>query len=162
MQRNARTRLHRILETAAWLLWLASFGIAIYAIATLPDTIATHFTLDGTVDGYGSPSSLLLLPIIMLFAMGTISLVVRLVPPENWNTPFVVREECKEAVYRTVATMLYALELEIAGFTLYSQLKSYYQSGTGVIAAMLVWFALLTVTIVGLSVKAYRINQAQP
>ena len=159
MRQNTRTRLHRGLDTAAWLLWLASFGLAIYAMCTLPDTIATHFAMDGTVDGYGSPSALLILPIIMLLSMGGISLVARLVPPACWNTPFQVWEEHKEAVHRDMATLLYAIELEIAGFTLYAQIKSYCQSGTGVIAAMVVFFAVLGLTIVGLSWKAYRDNK---
>ena len=47
-----RTKRHTVLEMLAWLLLLASYGIAIYGMRHLPKTIATHYALDGTPDGY--------------------------------------------------------------------------------------------------------------
>lgn len=55
-----------MLEILSYVLLLVCFIIAIVGMATLPDEIPTHFTMSGEIDGYGSPGTLLILPIIML------------------------------------------------------------------------------------------------
>lgn len=149
-QRNKAlfTRTHRTLFAVAWLLLLASFAAALYGIHTLPDTIATHFTLDGTPDEYGSPTTLLILPAIMTVCLGAISLVAYMVPPEQWNIPFSVPEQCRTAVWRDMLSMLAALELEIGAFTLFATLQSLSQRSVGSMIACCVLLAAITLTIV--------------
>ncbi|MCI6927246.1 MULTISPECIES: DUF1648 domain-containing protein [Butyricicoccus] len=159
MKTGYRTRLHRILELGAWLILLASLLVAVYGVRTLPEEIATHFALDGTPDGYGSPAILFLTPLLMVPCLGIVSLIAHLVDPAQWNMPFAVREERKAPVYGDILTMLHAIQLEIAGFSLYMQVKSYQQSGDGLVLATVLLTAALAVTIIGLCILAYRHNR---
>lgn len=159
MKTGYRTRLHRILELGAWLILLASLLVAVYGVRTLPEEIATHFALDGTPDGYGSPAILFLTPLLMVPCLGIVSLIAHLVDPAQWNMPFAVREERKAYVYADMLTMLHAIQLEIAGFSLYMQVKSYQQSGDGLVLATVLLTAALAVTIIGLCILAYRHNR---
>ena len=159
MKQAYRTKGHRFLELATWILWLIGLLIAIHGIRTLPDEIATHFALDGTPDGYGSPASLLILPVLMAFCLGLICIVANAVPPEYWNMPFSVTKGCERAVYGDMLTMVHAIGAEIAGFTVYSQIKSYQQSGTGILTAVGILFAALAVTIVLQCRRASRHNK---
>lgn len=154
-----RTRLHILLEAAAWLLLLASFLIAVYGIKTLPETIATHYNMAGEADGYGSPATLLILPISMIIPLGIVSLVAHFVRPEYWNTPFQVTERNAAAVYRNLATMMFLIELELSVFTLYTQVKSFLQDGTGMLAASGLLMLAMFVTIIVLSVRAWKYNK---
>ena len=159
MKTGYRTHLHRVLELAAWLALLASLLIAVYGIRTLPEEIATHFALDGTPDGYGSPTTLLLLPLMMTPCLGIISVIAHFVDPSCYNMPFAVKEERKAYVYADMLTMLHAVELEIAVFTLYSQSLSYQQSGKGILPAVGLLMAVFAVTIIGLCLRACRHNR---
>jgi uncharacterized membrane protein len=159
MKKERKTKFHRILETGAWLLILGSYGIAFYGVRVLPDRIATHFTLYGTPNGYGTPVTLFFLPIIMTICLGMMSLIMYAVKPESWNMPFQVNELKKEAVYRDMCTMIFALELEIAALTLYLTVKSYYQSGSGILPVIVIFFTIITVTIVCMCRRAYKHNQ---
>ena len=147
------TKIHKIIELGAWICWMLSLVIAIYGTCTLPNTIATHFTI------YGSPGALLILPIIMFFCLGICSLVIHLVKPEYWNIPFQVKEKNKVSVYKNMLLIVVLLELEIAIFTLYSEIRSYQQSGKGMLGAVGIFMIFLAVTIVSLCIKAYKQNQ---
>lgn len=154
-----RTRRHTVLEVVAWLLLLASYGIAIYGMRHLPDTIATHFAVDGTPDGYGSPGSLLILPVIITIASGIVSLVAHFVPVDMLNIPFEMNKKNEEQVYQTVITMLHVLQIEIGAYTLYMTIMSYRQDGRYAIASLVIFLAALAVTTIGATVRAYHINQ---
>ena len=156
MKTGYRTRLHRILELGAWLILLASLLVAVYGVRTLPEEIATHFALDGTPDGYGSPAILFLTPPLIVPCLGIVTLMAHLVDPAQWKMPLAVKEECKAYVYADMLTMLHAIQLEIAGFSLYMQVKSYQQSGDGLVLATVLLTAALAVTIIGLCILAYR------
>ena len=69
-----------MLEILSYVLLLVCFIIAIVGMATLPDEIPTHFTMSGEIDGYGSPGTLLILPIIMLICNGMTSLIMHVMP----------------------------------------------------------------------------------
>lgn len=155
-----RTRLHVVLEIAAWLLLLATLLIAVYGIRTLPETIATHYNAAGEVDGYGSPATLLILPMLMILPLGIISLVIHFVRPEFWNTPFAVKEENAAVVYRDMTTMMHLVQVEIAAFMLYTQIKSFLQDGTRMLAATILFLVVLFATIIGMAVRAWRHNRA--
>lgn len=156
-----RTRLHVVLEIATWLILLATLLIAVYGIRTLPETIATHYNAAGEVDGYGSPATLLILPMIMILPLGIISLVIHFVQPEFWNTPFEVKEENAAVVYRDMTTMMHLVQVEIAVFMLYTQIKSFLQDGTGVLVATVLWMAVLFATIIIMAVRAWRHNRME-
>lgn len=154
-----RTKRHTVLEMLAWLLLLASYGIAIYGMRHLPESIATHYALDGTPDGYGSPGSLLILPIIITIALGTVSLIAHFVPVDMLNVPFEMQEKNQTQVYQTIISMLHALQIEIGAYTLYMTIMSYRQDGRYAILSLVIFLAVLGATTVGATVRAYHINQ---
>lgn len=154
-----RTKRHTVLEMLAWLLLLASYGIAIYGMRHLPESIATHYALDGAPDGYGSPGSLLILPIIITIALGTVSLVAHFVPVDMLNVPFEMQEKNQTRVYQTIISMLHALQIEIGAYTLYMTIMSYRQDGRYAILSLVIFLAVLGATTVGATVRAYHINQ---
>lgn len=154
-----RTKRHTVLEVLAWLLLLASYGIAIYGMRHLPESIATHYALDGAPDGYGSPGSLLILPIIITIALGTVSLVAHFVPVDMLNVPFEMQEKNQTQVYQTIISMLHALQIEIGAYTLYMTSMSYRQDGRYAILSLVIFLAVLGATTVGATVRAYHINQ---
>lgn len=154
-----RTKRHTVLEMLAWLLLLASYGIAIYGMRHLPESIATHYALDGTPDGYGSPGSLLILPIIITIALGFVSLVAHFVPVDMLNVPFEMQEKNQTQVYQTILSMLHALQIEIGAYTLYMTIMSYRQDGRYAILSLVIFLAVLGATTVGATVRAYHINQ---
>lgn len=154
-----RTKRHTVLEMLAWLLLLASYGIAIYGMRHLPESIATHYALDGTPDGYGSPGSLLILPIIITIALGTVSLVAHFVPVDMLNVPFEMQEKNQTQVYQTIISMLHALQIEIGAYTLYMTIMSYRQDGRYAILSLVIFLAVLGATTAGATVRAYHINQ---
>jgi len=154
-----RTKRHTVLEMLAWLLLLASYGIAIYGMRHLPESIATHYALDGAPDGYGSPGSLLILPIIITIALGTVSLVAHFVPVDMLNVPFEMQEKNQTQVYQTIISMLHALQIEIGVYTLYMTIMSYRQDGRYAILSLVIFLAVLGATTVGATVRAYHINQ---
>lgn len=154
-----RTKRHTVLEMLAWLLLLASYGIAIYGVRHLPESIATHYALDGAPDGYGSPGSLLILPIIITIALGVVSLVAHFVPVDMLNVPFEMQEKNQTQVYQTILSMLHALQIEIGAYTLYMTIMSYRQDGRYAILSLVIFLAVLGATTVGATVRAYHINQ---
>lgn len=154
-----RTKRHTVLEMLAWLLLLTSYGIAIYGMRHLPESIATHYALDGAPDGYGSPGSLLILPIIITIALGTVSLVAHFVPVDMLNVPFEMQEKNQTQVYQTIISMLHALQIEIGAYTLYMTIMSYRQDGRYAILSLVIFLAVLGATTVGATVRAYHINQ---
>lgn len=154
-----RTKRHTVLEMLAWLLLLTSYGIAIYGMRHLPESIATHYALDGTPDGYGSPGSLLILPIIVTIALGIVSLVAHFVPVDMLNVPFEMQEKNQTRVYQTIISMLHALQIEIGAYTLYMTIMSYRQDGRYAILSLVIFLAVLGATTVGATVQAYHINQ---
>lgn len=154
-----RTKRHTVLEMLAWLLLLTSYGIAIYGMRHLPESIATHYALDGAPDGYGSPGSLLILPIIITIALGTVSLVAHFVPVDMLNVPFEMQEKNQTRVYQTIISMLHALQIEIGAYTLYMTIMSYRQDGRYAILSLVIFLAVLGATTVGATVRAYHINQ---
>lgn len=154
-----RTKRHTVLEMLAWLLLLASYGIAIYGMRHLPESIATHYALDGAPDGYGSPGSLLILPIIVTIALGIVSLVAHFVPVDMLNVPFEMQEKNQTRVYQTIISMLHALQIEIGAYTLYMTIMSYRQDGRYAILSLVIFLAVLGATTVGATVRAYHINQ---
>lgn len=154
-----RTKRHMVLEMLAWLLLLTSYGIAIYGMRHLPESIATHYALDGAPDGYGSPGSLLILPIIITIALGIVSLVAHFVPVDMLNVPFEMQEKNQTWVYQTILSMLHALQIEIGAYTLYMTIMSYRQDGRYAILSLVIFLAVLGATTVGATVRAYHINQ---
>lgn len=152
------TKTHKILEITAWFMLVASYAVAIYGIITLPAKIAIHFNAAGEADRYGAPTTLLILPVIMTFCLGIISLVAHRCPEELFHVPFKVNEKNSDSI-TTILTMIYLVELEIALLSIYSTITSYMQTGKGIWIALVIFVVTLSVTIIWFSVKASKQNK---
>lgn len=153
------TKYHMIIEILSVILMAASLGIAIYGMITLPETIPTHFDINGKADGYGSPGAMLILPITMFVTFGIISLLIHLVSPEFWNMPFKVKEEKKEIVYKDMVYMMCMFELETAVYTLYMTYMMFLQVMTQTMLVTVIYTVALIFTMIYYCVIAYKHNK---
>ena len=157
--RNYYTRFHMILEILSWVLMLASLLIAIIGSVTLKGPIAIHFDGKGNPNGYGSPASMLLLPIIMMVTNGTVSLIGHFLDPSAWNMPFKVNYLRRNIVYRDMMSMLFMMELELAIFVLGFTLMTFFQKMHGAGLFSILFAVVLFGTIIVWCVIAYRHNK---
>ena len=111
MNKPYMTKRHLVLEILSYVLLLVCFIIAIVGMATLPDEIPTHFTMSGEIDGYGSPGTLLILPIIMLICNGMTSLIMHVMPPTMWNTPSKLKPQNAVRALQDMISMIAWMEL---------------------------------------------------
>lgn len=140
------TKRHLVLEILSYVLLLACFIIAIVGMATLPDEIPTHFTMSGEIDGYGSPGTLLILPIIMLICNGMTSLIMHVMPPTMWNTPSKLKPRNAVRALQDMISMIAWMELEISVFTLFLTISIYRGKDAG--SSIILFVGALTVTII--------------
>ena len=148
MAKTYITKKHCVIEILSYVCLVASIIIAIVGMVILPDEIATHFDGAGNIDGYGSPGTLLLIPLIMFFSNGTMSLIVHLMSPEAWNTPCKIEPGQEIRVYRDVVSMITWMELEFGVFALASTIASWQQNGKLIMIGTIVLLVLLTVVVV--------------
>ena len=136
---------HKIIEIVSYVILWASIIIAIIGAVTLPDKIATHYNGAGEVDGYGSPATLLFLPIIMLVCNLSCSLILHFLPSNMWSTPSKVKPGREMATFSVMSCMMVWMEAEISLFTLYATIISYRELGSlimpGVVVFMIAIFA---------------------
>lgn len=135
-----------MLEILSYVLLLVCFIIAIVGMATLPDEIPTHFTMSGEIDGYGSPGTLLILPIIMLICNGMTSLIMHVMPPTMWNTPSKLKPHNAVRALQDMISMIAWMELEISVFTLFLTISIYRGKDAG--SSIILFVGALTVTII--------------
>lgn len=146
MNKPYMTKRHLVLEILSYVLLLACFIIAIVGMATLPDEIPTHFTMSGEIDGYGSPGTLLILPIIMLICNGMTSLIMHVMPPTMWNTPSKLKPQNAVRALQDMISMIAWMELEISVFTLFLTISIYRGKDAG--SSIILFVGALTVTII--------------
>lgn len=146
MNKPYMTKRHLVLEILSYVLLLVCFIIAIVGMATLPDEIPTHFTMSGEIDGYGSPGTLLILPIIMLICNGMTSLIMHVMPPTMWNTPSKLKPHNAVRALQDMISMIAWMELEISVFTLFLTISIYRGKDAG--SSIILFVGALTVTII--------------
>lgn len=146
MNKPYMTKRHLVLEILSYVLLLVCFIIAIVGMATLPDEIPTHFTMSGEIDGYGSPGTLLILPIIMLICNGMTSLLMHVMPPTMWNTPSKLKPQNAVRALQDMISMIAWMELEISVFTLFLTISIYRGKDAG--SSIILFVGALTVTII--------------
>ena len=110
--------MRKILEAISVLLIGLQFWMTeatLHGANRLPDKIPIHFGLNGQPDGWGSPSSLIVLPIIALTLYLVLTLTAALVPryPELVNFPFAVSEEDRPKLVEMTMDMVAWLKVEL-------------------------------------------------
>lgn len=76
---------------------------------SLPDKVPTHFTFDGTPDGFGGKSALIREPVIAGILFTLISVVQHF--PQIWNFPVRLTAENMEREYLIASIMLNAVKV---------------------------------------------------
>lgn len=113
-------------EKAALILGIVLLAISIIFFFTswgkLPDRIATHFTIDGTPNAFGSKISQCTFPImstIICVMLGGLSYF-----PDIYNYPIEITKENMEVEYHEGRQLMLYLNIESLALFLYIQIKS--------------------------------------
>lgn len=95
-----------ILGWMGWLTWSALAGPN-----PLPGRIPTHFNAAGNPDGWGTPSMLLLLPVVALALYAILTVVSRF--PSAFNYPVRIRPQVREHVEAITLNMMAWIKAEL-------------------------------------------------
>ena len=95
-----------VLALQFWGYWSDTFGVN-----HLPDRIPTHFDLNGNPNGWGSPSSLIFLPILSLVLFVFLRVIARF--PSNFNFPVEVTEANRERLQALAMDLLAWVRAEV-------------------------------------------------
>lgn len=151
-------KLHFILEGLGYICNFLSVAYAIVKINTIDGEIPTHYNAYGEVDGYGSPTTLLILPICMLVTCAIVSLCLHLVPVSMWNTGFKLTPGRENIVLADFGYMMSAMVLEMGAYSLVT--VYFFDKGAGgVMISSLVLVAISFLTVAVFFIKAYRDNK---
>lgn len=111
-----RPKIRPEMAPADWLMELLALaglallaGYAVYWYRFLPDTIPTHFSAGGKVDGYGSKGSLFMLPAIGLFIYALLTLVSLV--PHTFNFPGKITPQNALRQYRLAIRLIRVLKI---------------------------------------------------
>jgi uncharacterized membrane protein len=105
------TRLDWILEVLAVLILLIQ-GLYLWIhFIQLPSTIPVHFDLQGAADGYGSKTTLLIMPSISIAIYTTLTILSRF--PHTFNYPLTITETNAPIQYQLATRLIRILKLII-------------------------------------------------
>lgn len=103
--------INRIANIICIVVIAAMFMILILKWNSLPETVPTHFTFDGTADGFGNKSALIIEPIIAAALFALISVAQRF--PQIWNFPVELTAENMNREYLIADVMLNAVKVMV-------------------------------------------------
>lgn len=115
-------RIDYILEALAAICILYAIVQIIVVYPQLPDSIPIHFDLQGTVDGWGKKSNILLYPLISLFIYSGMTVLNRY--PHLFNYPVPITENNAEKQYQLAKSLVSTLKFTVTGMFLFTQLRS--------------------------------------
>lgn len=104
-----RTNFDNLLENLGWLLLIIIWIKVIFSFNQLPDSIPTHFSLEGEVDGYGSKWTLFILPVAATIAYIGLTVLNRF--PHIFNYLVEITAENAERQYTIATKMIRVLKL---------------------------------------------------
>jgi uncharacterized membrane protein len=106
--------MRRLLEAVSVGALLVNFVLTWLALDSgfkVPDQIPTHFDIAGRPDGWGSPLSLLLLPVVALFLYGAITTASRF--PSAFNYPTRVTAQNRDSLQQIALNMMAWIKAEL-------------------------------------------------
>lgn len=107
-----------ITEIVSYVVLFATIIYVIIKICTTEGEIPTHWDLSGEIDGYGSPATMLILPIIMFFSNLIISISLHFLSAQSWNLPCKPKPGREIIILSDMVWMMVGMELVISVFTL--------------------------------------------
>ncbi len=99
------------LEIIGWFLFIVFWIWILIEYFRIPETIPTHFNLQGEIDSYGSKSSLFLLPAFSTFIFILLSWINKY--PHIFNYPVKITEENAETQYRIATRLMRIMKITI-------------------------------------------------
>ncbi len=104
---------------------LSAIALLIYAIyfvfnaySSLPDTIPTHFGIDGKADAWGNKATLFILPSVSIFVYLLLT-GISFLPSNMMNYPVKITDENKERQHQIALKLLRILKLVIVALFFY-------------------------------------------
>lgn len=131
------TNFERILGIISFVILVMLWIYLFMNWSSVPDKIPTHFGFSGTVDAWGSKSSIIFLPIIMtvLYLMMTILAAF----PQYYNYSVPITPENATAQYKNARTLMLWLTLQLVATFSYITLMMI-QVGLGKAKGFGLWF----------------------
>lgn len=115
-------RIDYILEALAAVCLLYAVVQIIVVYPQLSESVPIHFDMQGTVDGWGKKSTILLYPLISLFIFSGMTVLNRY--PHLFNYPVPITESNAEKQYQLAKSLVSALKFTVTGMLLYTQIRS--------------------------------------
>ena len=159
MRKPYINKIHIILELLGYIMLMLSLAYAIVMINTIEGEIPTHYNAYGEVDAYGSPTSLLILPITMLSTCLIITACLHFLSARSWNTGFKLNPARENIVLADFGYMVASMVPEMGLFTM---VVTYFfgKEGSIVMGASFALIAAMAVSVIVFFIKAYRDNKA--
>lgn len=138
-----------IIEIVSYLFLFAAIVYAIVMACTIEGEIPTHWDLSGEIDGYGSPASMLILPLIMFVSNVIISISLHFAPASSWNLPCKPKPGRELLILSDMVWMMVWMEFILGIYTLVATIG--FQSFQIMMGSTIVMVVLLfVVTIAGI------------
>ncbi|MCQ2519508.1 MAG: DUF1648 domain-containing protein [Lachnospiraceae bacterium] len=157
MNRRYITVAQFAVEILSYAVLLFSLALAIYYAVNTDGQIPTHYAFDGTIDGYGSPMFLLIMPIMMLIMHLIMLWTIHFSNPHKWNMSFKVNEDKELIVYHDFIWMYVLFDLEFAIYSLLYVIQMMRNGALFALASILFTAVIIPTAIVPL-VMAKRHN----
>lgn len=158
MRKPYINKIHIILEVIGYLACILALVYAIVMANTIEGEIPTHYNIEGEIDGYGSASSLIILPAIMLGTMLLMSACLHLLSANAWNTGFKLNPEKQNIVLADLGYMIASMVLEIGLFTAVATFL-FTSKGGIILLASGVLIVATSLSCIVFFIKAYRDNR---
>lgn len=150
---------HVIIEIISFVSMLIALIYAIIMSATIEGEIPTHWVAGNQIDGYGSPGTLLMMPIMMLITVAPIALIVHFLPADMWNLPAKPKPGKEILMYQNCVLMIVIMELIMGLYTLVFTIAFRYALGDLMFNITFAMLALLFGDIIVMLIKAYKDNK---
>ena len=140
-----KTKIERTIDFLTWVIVIAVCIFTIVEYTHLPKTIPIHFNSAGVADGFGNKSTILTLPIILVFLTILMSLVSKF--PHHFNYPNKITPENTLRQYKLATNLIRYLKLAIV--FIFSQITvSTIWIANGKKTGLGVWFLPLSVGVI--------------
>ncbi|MFL0197876.1 DUF1648 domain-containing protein [Clostridium sp. WILCCON 0269] len=124
---------------------LVNIGLLLKYYRLLPHIIPIHFNAVGVPDGYGSKSSIFILPIIAFIMYFFLTILSRF--PNIYNYPKPITEENAEYQYRCARQLMITMKTEIMTCFTYIEWTSA-KAALGKVNGLGLWFLLIFLVVI--------------
>jgi len=130
------------MEWLSWSIMASIWSYCIYHYPGLPDVIPVHFGPNGMADGYGSKTTIFLIPIIVTAIVILLKVINRF--PHRFNYLATINSNNAEAQYKSATRLIRYLQAFIPSMFLYIVIKVVTDAGKET-SKLEPWFLLLLI-----------------